>query len=164
MVPSNSVTEIPLGLWCYAVDGQHSLLGGALTDGGSIHAFLNQILKEEDKEKKKYNNKKDYVVGDHGLIVLPFLSGERSPGWNNNACGTIHGLTRNTTTSDIQKAMYESVCLRLKYGLLTFMNFSIHMEVIVLATVIVLQQDKPEMDIVVEHGMIRKQRYTTKSI
>ena len=117
VVPSNSVTEIPLGLWCYAVDGQHSLLGGALTDGGSIHAFLNQILKEEDtidKEKKKNNNKKDYVVGDHGLIVLPFLSGERSPGWNNNACGTIHGLTRNTTKSDIQKAMYESVCLRLK--------------------------------------------------
>ena len=49
----------------------------------------------------------------HDLIVLPFLSGERSPGWNGDARATIHGISRATTKADLRQALYESVCLRL---------------------------------------------------
>ena len=30
----------------------------------------------------------------HGLTVLPLLAGERSPGWQPNASGTVHGIRR----------------------------------------------------------------------
>lgn len=48
----------------------------------------------------------------HGLTVLPFMAGERSPGWAGNARGTIHGLSLATTPLDILKASLEAVAYR----------------------------------------------------
>jgi gluconokinase len=49
----------------------------------------------------------------HGLTVLPFLAGERSPGWAGRARATIHGLTLATTPLDILQAGLESVAYRI---------------------------------------------------
>jgi gluconokinase len=48
----------------------------------------------------------------HGLTVLPFLAGERSPDWAGNVPGTIHGLTLATTPIDILRASLEAVAYR----------------------------------------------------
>lgn len=45
--------------------------------------------------------------------MLPFFSGERSPGYNENATACILGLRRSTTRAQILRAGLESVCLRL---------------------------------------------------
>jgi gluconokinase len=50
---------------------------------------------------------------EHGLSVLPFLAGERSPGWSARARGAITGLSLATTPLDILRASLESVALRL---------------------------------------------------
>jgi gluconokinase len=50
---------------------------------------------------------------EHGLAVLPFLAGERSPGWRARARGAIAGLSLATTPLDILRASLESVALRL---------------------------------------------------
>ena len=135
VIPSDRVEVVPPGLWCYAVDGELSLLGGALTDGGTIHAFLNKILKEgvEEQEQEQEQEQEERAVGCHGLVVLPFLGGERSPGWRDNAQGTIHGMTRGTTSRDIQQAMYESVCLRLR-SIMKLVSSYVEDEAIVLAS------------------------------
>jgi gluconokinase len=49
----------------------------------------------------------------HGLTILPFLAGERSPGWAGRARGTIHGISQSTTSLDILRAGLESVGYRL---------------------------------------------------
>jgi len=49
----------------------------------------------------------------HGLTVLPFFSGERSPGWSSRARATLHGLSLRTTAIDILRAGLEAVALRL---------------------------------------------------
>ncbi len=49
----------------------------------------------------------------HGLTVLPFFAGERSPGWRGRAKATIHGMTFATSPRDILRAGMESVTLRL---------------------------------------------------
>jgi gluconokinase len=116
VVPTTEMNDTPLpsGLWCYSIDKEHSLLGGALTDGGSVHEFLNQIIPISTEEISSSNSTSIPVKDHHDdLVVLPFLSGERSPGWNDHARATIHGINRYTTKSDIRLAMYESVCLRL---------------------------------------------------
>ena len=51
--------------------------------------------------------------GGHGLTALPFLAGERSPGWRADARATVSGLTLATEPLDLVAALLESVALRL---------------------------------------------------
>ncbi|HUG36803.1 MAG TPA: FGGY-family carbohydrate kinase, partial [Candidatus Limnocylindrales bacterium] len=48
-----------------------------------------------------------------GGVELPFLAGERSPGWQGEARGLMSGLTLDTSAVEIARAMLESVALRL---------------------------------------------------
>ena len=51
--------------------------------------------------------------GAEGLIVLPYLMGERTPIWDVNARGTIFGLSLNHTRGHLIRAMMESVAYAL---------------------------------------------------
>jgi gluconokinase len=107
-----SVDTIPPGLWCYRVDRRRSLLGGALTEGGNLFAWLRQTLRLDEVaalEKLLATLPAD----GHGLTVLPFLAGERSPGWVGEALGTIHGLTLASTPLEILQAGLEAVAYRI---------------------------------------------------
>ena len=48
----------------------------------------------------------------HGLTVLPFFSGERSPGWKGSARATVHGLSLAVKPLDILRAGMEAVAFR----------------------------------------------------
>ena len=106
------VAAIPTGLWEYRFDRNRSLLGGADSNGGNVAFWLLDILRGID------GGEMDEVIADreadgHGLTVLPFLSGERSPGWDDTARMTIHGLSLNTCSADVLLAGLESVAFRL---------------------------------------------------
>ena len=45
--------------------------------------------------------------------LLPFLAGERSPGWDDAARATIHGARLNTQPADLLLAGIEAVAYRL---------------------------------------------------
>jgi gluconokinase len=49
---------------------------------------------------------------EHGLTMLPFLSGERSPGWAGDARATFHGISVATTPLEMLRAGLESVAYR----------------------------------------------------
>ena len=118
VVPRESVSRVPPGLWCYSLDGDHALLGGALTDGGSVHRWLGEVL--ADAAATPYagasvgSSSGSSSSPSHGIVVLPFLGSERSPGWNDAATATIHGLTQQTTAADIRAAFLQAVSLRLR--------------------------------------------------
>jgi gluconokinase len=91
------------GLFVYRVDERRVVEGGALSDGGNLHAWLNATLAaSEGRDPDK-----------HGLTFLPFLGGERSTGWALDAKGAIAGLTFETTADDIRQAALEGVAFRL---------------------------------------------------
>jgi gluconokinase len=48
----------------------------------------------------------------HGLVFLPFLAGERSTGYHENATGAVLGLHSSTDAIDIVQAALESVAYR----------------------------------------------------
>ncbi len=52
-------------------------------------------------------------LGSDGLVVLPYLMGERTPLWDTNARGVIFGLSLNHTRGHVVKAMMESVAFAL---------------------------------------------------
>ena len=110
-VSTEKLPPVPDGCWSYRIDKEHHLIGGALSEGGSIFAWARDTLKLDldvlECELAKCQ------PAEHGLTVLPLLAGERSPGWRGDATGTIHGLRLSTTPLDIVHALLESVALRL---------------------------------------------------
>ncbi|MGH9592855.1 MAG: FGGY family carbohydrate kinase, partial [Bryobacteraceae bacterium] len=62
--------EIPDGLWCYRVDAARYILGGALTNGGDVYAWMRRNLNlPEDAEAQIAGRR----PGEHGLTLLPFF-------------------------------------------------------------------------------------------
>ena len=103
--------EPPPSLWCYRADAERPLLGGSLSDGGSVVAWLRQLTQLPEPEVAEREIAK-MAPDSHGLTLLPLLSGERGPGWSDRAGAAIEGLTAATTPLDLLRAGLEAVALR----------------------------------------------------
>ena len=104
--------KIPPGLWCYRIDRRRVIMGGALSDGGGLYRWLKDNLRlvaDDDKTEDEIAKRPPTA---HGLVFLPFLAGERSTGYHENAAGAIIGLRSSTDTIDIVQAALESVAYR----------------------------------------------------
>jgi gluconokinase len=106
------VESIPSGLWCYRVDRQNQLLGGALSEGGGVYGWLTRTLQLKSGEDLQAELA-DMPPDGHGLTFLPLLEGERSPGWNGQARGVLAGLSLSTRPEQILRAGLEGVAYRL---------------------------------------------------
>jgi gluconokinase len=112
--------EIPEGLWCYRVDHHRFVLGGALSNGGEVYAWMKRTLALPGEEQLEAQLAA-ILPGSHGLTVLPLLAGERSPHWRADATAAIIGLRTSTRPIEILRAALESVALRFRtiYNLMT---------------------------------------------
>ncbi len=97
------------GLWCYLLDEQRRVVGGALSNGGNLYEWLLQTLRV-DPERLEAELAR-MRPGQSRLDVLPLLAGERSPGFAPRATGAIVGLTLATRPQDIVQATLEGVAL-----------------------------------------------------
>ena len=115
MIYAADKVDIPKGLWCYHADRRRFVIGGALSEGGNLFAWMRQTFQLPelaDVERELSQMKPD----GHGLTVLPFLTGERSPGWAAHARAAITGLSLNSQPIEILRAGIESIAYR--FGLL----------------------------------------------
>jgi gluconokinase len=111
VVSATDRIEIPWGLWCYRADRRRVVLGGALNDGGNLVDWCRrtfQLGPPEQVEREIASMDPDA----HGLTFLPFLAGERSPGWVARARAAITGLSLDTKPVQIVRAGMEAVALR----------------------------------------------------
>ncbi len=104
--------NIPAELWCYRMDRQRTIIGGALSDGGGLYNWLQQTLFPDSDPGQISWQIAQMEADSHGLTVLPFWAGERSTGWASNARGGILGLGMNTTPVQILRAAMEAVAYR----------------------------------------------------
>ncbi len=104
--------RIPGGLWCYRVDRKRIIIGGALSDGGGLYRWLKDNLKLTGTDDEIETEIEQRIPDSHGLTFLPFLAGERSTGYHEDAHGSILGLKSATDTIDITQAALESVAYR----------------------------------------------------
>lgn len=117
VVKQNQVT-IPAGIWCYRVNRERFILGGAISNGGEVFRWATRTLQlPPDAEDQLANCE----PGSHGLTMLPYFAGERSPYWRPELRAVIAGMSLATKPIDILQACLESVSLRFKqiYLLLT---------------------------------------------
>ena len=105
------LAEIPPGPWCYRADAERFVMGGALSDGGNLVAWLRETLRLPDEETSE-RELSAMPPDSHGLTFLPLLNGERGPGWADRANGVIAGLSMSTRPVGILRAAMEAVALR----------------------------------------------------
>ena len=110
-VVGDARVETSAGLWCYRVDRQRYLLGGALSNGGEVYAWMKRNL-NLGNEAALEGALASRQPGSHGLVVLPFFAGERSPYWRADLRAAITGLNLATQPIDMLQAALESVALR----------------------------------------------------
>jgi gluconokinase len=111
-VATDASMAAPRGLWRYRIDRRRSLVGGATSEGGNIYAWCRDVLRLPDDDAIE-RALTDSIPDAHGLTVLPFLAGERAPGWRGDRRGAITGLSLDTTSLDVVQAALEAVALRL---------------------------------------------------
>jgi gluconokinase len=104
--------SLPNGLWCYRIDRQRLLIGGALSDGGGLYGWLKENFKLNEDDDHIEQEIAAHAPDEHGLTFLPFLAGERSTGYHADARGAILGLRSATDAVDIVQAALESVAYR----------------------------------------------------
>lgn len=112
VVPTQGQDTIPVpeGLWVYPIDSERRLVGGALTDGGSLYAWFRQNLATDKHEMLA--GAADLAPDSHDLTILPFLRSERSPGWATTARLTINGIGADTTPAHLLRAGMEAIAYR----------------------------------------------------
>ena len=115
MWTAGTMPAVPFGLWRYWLDRRRVVVGGALSNGGNFAAWMRQTLGFDNDSAGAART--DAAVAriapdSHGLTVLPFLAGERSPDYPPDAFATIAGLRLATTREQIFRAGLEGIAYR----------------------------------------------------
>lgn len=112
--------KIPWGAWCYRVDEHRFVLGCADSNGGNLFQWLDETIRLP-RSRETERLLREMTSDAHGLTVLPFIAGERGPGYAAHARAAILGLSQSTRPIEILRAGLEAVALRfaLMYEIVT---------------------------------------------
>ena len=103
---------VPWGTFVYRIDRRRYVVGGALSEGGNVIRWFSDNLGL--KPRKKFERAAGALPPDsHGLTVLPFWAGERSPNWRGDARAVIAGLSLGTQPAQLVRAAMEAVTYQL---------------------------------------------------
>lgn len=119
-------TDFPNSMinFAYTIDSENSyIIVPTTTTGGQLIRYMRDNFYPLEKSAEKVygvdtfdliNREAEKVrPGSDGLIVLPYLMGERTPIWDVYARGTIFGLSLHHTRGHVVRAMMESVAYAL---------------------------------------------------
>jgi len=110
------------------VPGKWLLQGGTISGSASLKWIAGEIGQAE-AEKAKENGTDIFTeisalagtasCGSGGVVFLPYLSGERSPIWDTEACGMLFGLSFRTKRAEIYRSVMEGTAFALRHNLET---------------------------------------------
>jgi xylulokinase len=125
--------------WAFTVDSESTYLTVPTTmTGGQSIRYLRDTFGQYEVETERVLGVSAYDLlnlqaekippGSDGLLVLPYLMGERTPIWDTAARGVIFGLSLNHTKGHLVRAMMEAVAYALydSYELLLQSGLPIH--------------------------------------
>ena len=107
------IGKVPLGLFCYRVDAQRFVVGGAISNAGNLRAWCQRELRLPGSDQALDRALTERPEPLHSLVVLPFWSAERAPTWREDATGVISGLSQDTSALDLLQATTEAIYQRL---------------------------------------------------
>jgi xylulokinase len=108
------------------------LVAGGTATAGSLTRWFRDQFGHAEMEVQRTGGENAYTSlarlasasppGSHGLVVLPYFYGERTPIHDPQARGVIFGLTLNHTRADVYRALLESVGYAIRHNLETMQD------------------------------------------
>ncbi len=103
-------------LFCYALTPERWVVGGAINNGGSVLEWAGRALAPDvgrQSPEALLALAATVAPGSEGLVMLPYLLGERAPRWGTLARGAYVGLRHVHERPHLIRAALEGVCLQL---------------------------------------------------
>lgn len=110
VIVADAVPRIPTGLFGHRLADGSALVGGQLSEGGSVAAAIASLVASNPRALEAAA--RDLAPDAHGLTVLPYLAGERGPGYDAEARGVVAGLGLRTSPPELYLAVLESIAFR----------------------------------------------------
>ncbi len=108
-IVADPVPTIPAGLFGHRLADGTALVGGQLSEGGGVAAAVARLL---GRSMRALEVEAAALPPDgHGLTVLPYLAGERGPGYHDGARGVLAGLLLGSTPGQVFLAVLEAIAL-----------------------------------------------------
>lgn len=98
---------LPFGLWNYRVDARRTLLGGAINDVGRAVSWAQSTLSLSPELAPVLTA----PPSDATPLVLPYLTGERAPGWVGGARAIFGGVSAATDADTLFRGIVEGVAM-----------------------------------------------------
>ena len=119
---SDPVVVFPEMIFNYRLDSETFVCGGAVNNGGNVvqwllHTFLKKASPAADDYATLFQQAAAAPPASGGLLCLPYLAGERTPLWDEKACGAFVGIRAQHGVGHFIRAGLEGVCFAL-YGVL----------------------------------------------
>src|SRR3954451_19103315 len=101
-------------VFCYALTPGRWSVGGAINNGGVVLEWARDALAPDAEDRPAVLELAAAAPpGSAGLLMLPYLLGERAPHWSPLPRGAYVGLTRAHRREHLVRAAIEGVCLQL---------------------------------------------------
>jgi len=94
---------------------EYPLLGGVSSTTGAALKWAWQALTPELEFDQAIQEAIHSKKGSGGIVFLPFLSGERSPFWNDSLRGGFYGLTLSSSRAEMLRSVMEGIGNSLRY-------------------------------------------------
>jgi gluconokinase len=114
VVKEAGTLEIPWGTFAYRLDRRRWVLGGALSEGGNALQWIADAFGFKSPALLEAAIRSLPPDG-HGLTVLPFWAGERSPNWRGDTRAAITGISLSTRPAHIARATMEAISYQFGY-------------------------------------------------
>lgn len=105
--------------WCYYLGDQTWVVGGAINAGGSTLDWFRRafplVVQDGDVHAQMDAMASSVAPGSEGLIVAPYLTGERNPGLQGDARGYLAGLSLRHTAAHFVRALMEGVAYQIAW-------------------------------------------------
>ena len=102
----------------YVLDETKFICGSPLNNGGNViqwlfKSFLNNTKPVAQDYNDLFKTVETVSAGCNGLLLLPYLNGERAPVWDEKSCGVYFGVRSYHTHEHFLRAALEGVCYSL---------------------------------------------------
>jgi gluconokinase len=101
----------------YILNDSHFICGGATNSGTALLQWYSKSIDPSaPTDVKEFGEQvKNIAAGCDGLLMIPFLLGERAPLYQPEARGAFLGITIQHTTKHFQRAILEGICFQLRW-------------------------------------------------